>query len=79
MPQHSKIESSPDLNMLNNMICENDDSRKSGSFHRNSKRIYKNKFSDSESFAIMTSDEKINDKGDYIVIHRLNKHTKRMN
>jgi hypothetical protein len=80
IPEQDK--SSPDLNILNDMIA-NDESRKSYSINKNSKKIRKDKCSGSETESdasmINRGNEKIQDKGDYYILHLLNSQTKRMN
>jgi hypothetical protein len=79
-PQNEK---SPDLKILNEMIA-NDESRKSFSISKNSKRIRKDKEcsgseTESEASMINRGSDKIQDKGDYYIVHLLNAQTKRMN
>jgi hypothetical protein len=73
LPQQEK--SSPNLNVLNDMIA-NDESRKSYSINKNSKRIRKEKSSvsetESEGSIITRGNDKIQDKGDYYILHLLN-------
>jgi hypothetical protein len=73
LPKQDK--SSPDLNILNEMIA-NDESRKSYTINKNSKRIRKDKGSgsetESEASMINRGNEKIQDKGDYYILHLLN-------
>jgi hypothetical protein len=80
LPQQDK--SSPDLNILNEMIA-NDESRKSYTIKKNSKRIRKEKSSvsetESDSSIMNRGNDKIQDKGDYYILHLLNGQTKRMN
>ena len=73
LPQQDK--SSPDLNILNEMIA-NDESRKSYTIKKNSKRIRKEKSSvsetESDSSIMNRGNDKIQDKGDYYILHLLN-------